>query len=85
MTVRSSAIVYSADGERLISASDDGEVVIRDGVTGAVERRLRAHEGRVTALALDPGGVILYSAGSDPLIAAWDLESGEAVGGIQRG
>ncbi|MCY3798228.1 MAG: TIR domain-containing protein [Chloroflexi bacterium] len=72
-------IAYSRDGESMASASDDGEVVIRDGLSGSVAQRLRAHEGAVTAIALSPAGDTLYSAGSDPLLAAWDVESGEEL------
>ena len=72
-------IAYSRDGERLVSASDGGEIVIRDGFTGAAERRLQAHDGVITAIAMSPAGDRLYSAGFDPLLAAWDIESGDEL------
>ena len=72
-------LVYSADGQRLISASDDGEIVIRDGATGAVALRLKGHAGAVTALAMGPDGGRLVSAASDPLLIAWDINSGEEL------
>ena len=74
-----SIIAYSADGERLISAAEDGEIIIRDGRKGEPERRRRGHQGAVTALALDPEGRVLLSAGSAPLLVAWDLGSGEEL------
>lgn len=72
-------IAFSRDGERLVSASEDGEIVIRDGLSGAVEQRLQAHDGAVTAIALGPAGDTLFSAGSGPLLAAWDVESGDEL------
>lgn len=72
-------LVYSSGGERLISAADDGEIIIRDAITGAVEQRLHQHQGAVAALALNPAGDRLISAGRDPLLIAWDLDTGEAL------
>ena len=73
------ALLYSSSGARLISAADDGEIIIRDGLTGAVARRLNQQRGAVTALALAPDGSSLISAASEPLLVAWDIESGEAL------
>lgn len=76
---RIAIIAYSRDGELLVSASDGGEIVIRDGLTGSVKRRLQAHEDAVSAIAISRAGDTLYSAGSGPLLAAWDIESGEEL------
>ena len=67
------SLVY---GDRLISASDDGAIIVRDGLTGTAEQRLNNHRDAVTALALAPDGRTLYSAGRDRLVIAWDIESG---------
>jgi len=74
-----STLIYSVNGERLISAADDGEIVIREVLTGAVTHRLNRHRGAVTALALGPEGGRLISAGSEPLLVAWDIGSGEEL------
>lgn len=79
------ALVYSAAGQHLISAADDGEIVIRDGSTGAVAQRLHGHAGAVTALALGPAGDMLVSAASDPLLVAWDINSGEELAAYATG
>ncbi len=76
---RVSTIMYNHAGAGLISASDDGEIIIRAGVSGEPARRLAAHRGAVTALALSPDGERLISAGSDPLLAAWDVTSGDEL------
>ncbi len=73
------ALVYSVNGERLITAADDGEIIVRDGASGAPQKRLNKHQGAVTALALSPDGRLLISAASDPQLVAWDIVSGEAL------
>ncbi len=73
------ALVFSSGGQRLVSAADDGEIIIRDGVTGSAEHRLKRHRGAVTALALSADGNTLISAGGEPLLVAWDLERGEEL------
>ena len=78
------AIAYSSAGDRLISATEAGEIVIRDGFTGEAERRLNGHRGAVTALALSPDGERLYSGASQPQLIAWNLDSGEQVAAYAR-
>ena len=72
-------LAYSPHGEVLITASDDGEIVIRDGASGAAIHRLARHQGAVTAVAFNPSGDKLFSAGSEPLLVAWDIESGDEL------
>ena len=74
-----SAVEYSPDGNLLISAADDGEIIIRDGESGGVRQRLRGHQGAVTALAFDAAGGRLFSAGQEPLLLAWDIANGETL------
>ena len=73
------ALAYSPDGGLLVTGSATGEVVIRAPQTGTAIRRLIRHQAAVTALAFDPAGDRLYSAGGDPLLVAWDSESGDAM------
>ena len=73
------AITFSRDGQLLISAAQDGEVVIRDSETGAAIHRLQHHQGPVSAIAVSHAGDKLYSAGQDPLLVAWDIESGSEL------
>lgn len=76
---RITQLEYSPDGSRLVSASSEGEVVIRAGANGAAAVRISGHAGAVTAVAFHPAGDRFYSAGLEPMIAAWDIESGEAL------
>ena len=73
-----SALAYSADGSQLISAAEDGEIVIRNGETGEAERRLQ-HGEAVSAIALYPGGDRLVSAGKATGLLIWDVASGEQL------
>ena len=73
------ALAYSPDGSRLVSGSDDGEIELRAADSGEVIKRLAGHEGAVKALTFDDSGERLYSAGGQPMLAAWDLASGEAL------
>ena len=74
-----SALAYSRDGQFLVTGSLDGEVVIRDIADGSVLHRLAAHGGAVTAIAMNRSGDTMISAGTDPLLASWDLERGEEL------
>ena len=76
---RVTAAAYSRDGKHLITGAADGEVVIRAGDTGAPLQRLRRHEGAVSALASHPAQNLLVSAGAEPMLVAWRLDTGEAL------
>ena len=67
---------YSRDGQFLITAAQDGELVIRS--DGAPLHRLR-HQSRITAIAMYPDGKRMVTAGANPLLAVWDLAAGEAL------
>jgi len=62
-------VQFSPAGDRVVIAGNDGAVIawsVRDGVVDAPSQRVLAqHTGAVTALAFDPGGRWLASAGRD--------------------
>ncbi len=70
------AMAYSRDGRYLISGASDGEIIIRDGNTGAIKHRLAAHQDAVTSIAAYPESDRLVSAGRLPHLAIWDLNDG---------
>ncbi len=79
------ALQYSPSGDRLITAGDDGEIVIREGDTGAVLQRLAGHAGAVSAIAFAPAGERFFTAGGEPMLAAWDSQSGDLLARVSAG
>jgi WD40 repeat protein len=64
------------DGQRIVSAADDGTLKVWNLVTGQLEQTLAGHEGWVTGVAvLDAGRIV--SASADRTLKVWDLQSGQ--------
>ncbi len=86
-----SVLAFSADGKRLVSASNDGTVRLWDTTTGKPLRVWRGHEGRrpvpvmsyadagVKTLDISADGRRVVSAGSDECIKLWDVASDTAL------
>jgi WD40 repeat protein len=74
------ALAFSADGATLAVANRQLSVYQLTGLRH--RRQLRDHRSYVNAVAFDPVRPVLYTAGSDQLVGAWDLETGARVGGM---
>ncbi|KAK9809563.1 hypothetical protein WJX73_002217 [Symbiochloris irregularis] len=68
-------VVFQSQQLWLISAGDDGSIVLYDLVAKKRLAALKGHFSAVTALALTPNGWGLLSAGRDKTAMLWDLRS----------
>ncbi len=68
------SVVFSPDDRRLVTAADDGLVVVWN-LAGEIEHVLRGHEGAVTMVRFSPDGRRLVSAAKDGEARIWDLEN----------
>ncbi|MEQ1891687.1 MAG: protein kinase, partial [Planctomycetota bacterium] len=76
---RSSSAAFSPSARRLASGDDDGEVILRDALTGEIQRRLASHLGAVLTLAWSGDSKLLLSGGRDGALVLWDADTGERL------
>jgi len=67
------SLVYSPDGQRIITAADDGKLKVWDTNSGFCIVTFTEHTGGVTACQFAKKGNVLFSASLDGSIRAWDL------------
>ncbi|MCA1700216.1 MAG: TIR domain-containing protein, partial [Actinobacteria bacterium] len=72
-----SAVVFSADGGLLASASRDRTVRLWAPASGQPIRILKGHTDPLSALAFSPDGRLLASAGEQGMVWWWDSASGQ--------
>ena len=73
------ALVFSADGSRLISGDAGGEVHLWNGDMGMSGASWLAHVGGVNALASSADARTFASAGTDRMVRLWDLHGGKLL------
>jgi WD40 repeat protein/serine/threonine protein kinase len=82
------ALAFDPTGQHLASASEDGEVVLWDALTGQPLRRLRGgHTMWVNSLAFRADGKLLLTGSQDKTARVWDVESGrplQVLGAFER-
>lgn len=66
-------------GTAVIAGCSDGAVRVFK-LTGELAQTLAAHQGECTAVALEPGGAGVLSAGADGFVRRWSLSGGVARG-----
>jgi WD40 repeat protein len=71
------AVLFTPDGDRVLSASDDTTIRVWNWRTGQVLQTLVGHEGAVTDLQLLSDGLRLLSAAEDGRVRAWDFRTGQ--------
>ncbi len=75
------SVIYSPNGARVVTGSDDKTIRIWDTESGAiVGEPLTGHNGWVQSVAYSPNGQHIISGSSDCTIRIWDAETGAPVG-----
>lgn len=64
---------YTSDGARIVTASDDGSIRVRDSRSGELLATLTGHAAPVQFLAISPDGQRLASASHDRSVRFWNL------------
>lgn len=67
------ALAYSPDGQRVITAADDGKVKVWDLQSGFCVVTLTEHSSGVTACEFAKKGNVLFTSSLDGSVRAWDL------------
>ncbi|KAL2350631.1 periodic tryptophan protein-like protein 2 [Cryomyces antarcticus] len=67
------SIVYSPDGQRIITAADDGKIKVWDVNSGFCIVTFTEHTSGVTACEFAKRGNVLFTASLDGSVRAWDL------------
>jgi WD40 repeat protein len=70
---------YSLDGRFLVTAGQDGMVIIWSTATGEPLHQLERHQGIVNAIAFHPDGQRMITAGIRPMLILWDINTGEEL------
>lgn len=78
------AAVFSADGERILSGSDDRTARLWSTETGLPLKVFTGHEGGVRGVAFSQGRTRLVSAGSDATVRLWDAATGQEIKAFRK-
>jgi hypothetical protein len=71
--------VFSPDGQRVVTASDDKTARLWDAASGKSLAVLSGHEGRVYSAAFSPDGRRVVTASDDKTARLWDAASGKSL------
>jgi WD40 repeat protein len=74
-----SAIAFSPDGQRIVSADEEGNVHLWHGATGARVGNLKGHTGPVNAAALSHDGKRILTVSGDGTAWLWDGTDGRSI------
>ncbi|KAL2002671.1 hypothetical protein VTN02DRAFT_6206 [Thermoascus thermophilus] len=67
------ALVYSPDGQKIITTADDGKIKVWDVKSGFCIVTFTEHTGGVTACEFSKRGNVLFTSSLDGSVRAWDL------------
>jgi WD40 repeat protein len=71
--------IISPDGQRILSASVDGALILWDLETGNIVRQFEPTRSYLSTIAFLPDGHRALSGGSDKIIRLWDVDRGRVV------
>jgi WD40 repeat protein len=74
------ARVFSRDGKKVLTGSDDGTARLWDAATGKQLGPPMQHGGRVTGVTLHPDSKLAATAGDDGLARIWHVTTGQPLG-----
>ena len=74
------SVVFSPDGKRIATASQDRTIGVWDAETGYLFLRLRGHQREVLAVAFSRDGRRIISASEDGTVRVWESELSSALG-----
>jgi len=74
-----SALAFSPDGRRLVSASFDRRLIVWDATNGERVRTQRAHDGLILGVAFNHDGSRLASTGEDKTVRVWEAATGREI------
>ena len=78
------ALAFDPSGERLLSGTGSGALVLWDAAGGAEIRRFEGHESRIHELVFSPDGRSFLSAADDRQLIKWDAQTGEKLFSYQN-
>jgi WD40 repeat protein len=72
-------LIFSPDGNYLMSTSEDGIAILWDTETWQQLRILAGHEGVIASAAFSPDSKSIVTGGADKTIRIWDVDYKDAV------